>query len=159
VTQPAVPERQPDEPNRSSLRASDADRQAVVDRLRRAHDEGRLDLAEFDDRTRAAYAARTYAELAVVTSDLPAATASNVPPGQPSDRQPLSRGSGIPREGMAWRIAGSMWFFASFLNLVIWAIVCIGSMEWVYPWWIWVAGPWGAVLLFRWLSCRASGTA
>ncbi len=52
-------------------RASDADRERVADRLRRALDEGRLTVTEFDERTRAAYAARTYGELDELTTDLP----------------------------------------------------------------------------------------
>ena len=53
------------------LRASDADRQQVADRLRTALDEGRLTLLEYDERLGAAYAALTYGELAKVTHDLP----------------------------------------------------------------------------------------
>jgi hypothetical protein len=30
-------------------------------------------------------------------------------------------------------------------------------MGWVYPWWVWVAGPWGAVLLARWVTGRVEG--
>jgi hypothetical protein len=25
---------------------------------------------------------------------------------------------------------------------------------WVYPWWIWVAAPWGVVLLMQWITSR-----
>jgi hypothetical protein len=56
------------------LRASDDDRQAVVERLARALGEGRLTVLEFDERTRHAYAARTSAELADLTADLPPAS-------------------------------------------------------------------------------------
>lgn len=52
-------------------RASDADRQAAVQRLQRAVAEGRLDLPEFDDRARRAYAAVVMAELAALVADLP----------------------------------------------------------------------------------------
>ncbi len=54
------------------LRASDGDRQAVVERLERALVEGRLTVAEFDERTGHAHAALTCAELAELTTDLPA---------------------------------------------------------------------------------------
>ncbi len=53
------------------LRASDADREAVVRRLQRAVGEGRLTLTEFDERVRAAYAAGTRGELDDVAHDLP----------------------------------------------------------------------------------------
>lgn len=53
------------------LRVSDAEREAVVERLRQASVEGRLTLAELTERTEAAYLAVTYRELAQVTADLP----------------------------------------------------------------------------------------
>ena len=53
------------------LRASDAERQTVIRRLERALREGRLTIVEFDERTQAAYAARTRGELEDLTEDLP----------------------------------------------------------------------------------------
>jgi Domain of unknown function (DUF1707) len=146
VSQPATPAPQPREPGTADLRASDADRQATVDRLRRALDEGRLDLSEFDDRIRHAYAARTYAELDRLTFDLPAGPVAA--DRLPAVAEPLTRVS--TRHGL--RAATSAWFFASLLNFVIWAIVDLNTTESIYPWWIWVAGPWGAVLLARRLT-------
>lgn len=55
-----------------AVRASDADRTAVADRLRVALDEGRLGVDEYDERLRLAYAAVTYADLKPLTADLPA---------------------------------------------------------------------------------------
>jgi hypothetical protein len=54
------------------LRASDADRERVADILREALAEGRLDMAEFEERLEATYKARTYGDLAPITRDLPA---------------------------------------------------------------------------------------
>ncbi|MEU6910249.1 DUF1707 SHOCT-like domain-containing protein [Streptomyces coeruleorubidus] len=54
------------------LRASDADRERVAEILRDALAEGRLDMAEFEERLDATYQARTYGELAPITRDLPA---------------------------------------------------------------------------------------
>ena len=56
-------------------RASDAEREQVVGRLRDASSEGRLTLEELADRTALAYTARSHAELAPLTDDLPAALA------------------------------------------------------------------------------------
>jgi hypothetical protein len=56
----------------AELRAADVDRQAIADRLRMAVDEGRLDLAEYDQRLPQAYLARTYRELDALVADLPA---------------------------------------------------------------------------------------
>jgi hypothetical protein len=73
------------------LRASDADRERVAERLRDALAEGRLDMAEFEERLDATYQARTYGELAPITVDLPA-------PGGPAatvdmTKRPLGDGS------------------------------------------------------------------
>ena len=54
------------------MRASDADREAAVERLRRGYVAGRLTHAELCDRSSAAYAARTCGELHDLTADLPA---------------------------------------------------------------------------------------
>lgn len=54
-------------------RASDAEREQAVVRLRDASAEGRLTLEELADRTMLAYEARSHAELERVVADLPAA--------------------------------------------------------------------------------------
>jgi Domain of unknown function (DUF1707)/Cell wall-active antibiotics response 4TMS YvqF len=54
------------------VRASDADREAVITRLQAALGEGRINLDEFGQRAEAVYAATTTAELARLTADLPA---------------------------------------------------------------------------------------
>ncbi|MDP9799157.1 signal recognition particle GTPase [Catenuloplanes nepalensis] len=56
---------------REEMRAADGDREAVAERLRAALNEGRLDLAEFDERLGRAYAAKTYGDLDGLLSDLP----------------------------------------------------------------------------------------
>ena len=58
------------------LRASHADRDRVVDALRIAGGEGRLSAEELDTRLERALSARTLAELAGLTADLPAAPAA-----------------------------------------------------------------------------------
>jgi hypothetical protein len=60
---------------RSTLRASDADRDGVVDRLRHAAGEGRLAAHELEQRIAAALGAQTYGELDATVSDLPSAQA------------------------------------------------------------------------------------
>jgi hypothetical protein len=57
---------------RATLRASDAEREAVVDTLRRAHSEGRLDTAELEERISRCYSAKTLGELDRLVYDLPA---------------------------------------------------------------------------------------
>lgn len=54
-----------------AMRASTADRERAVDVLKAAFAEGRLDQGEYADRVGQAYSSRTYAELAILTADLP----------------------------------------------------------------------------------------
>ncbi|HEU0090235.1 MAG TPA: DUF1707 domain-containing protein [Pseudonocardiaceae bacterium] len=139
---------------RDQIRAADADRQRVAEQLRSAHDEGRLDLAEYDERLQQAWAARTYAELDRLTADLPAGRPQPVPAAQGSL---AASGDGREqlRRGRNWHGSVTAWLSASLINLVIWAIVSLSTLSWIYPWWIWVAGPWGAVLLARWVAERS----
>jgi hypothetical protein len=53
------------------IRASDADREVVVDTLREAYMAGRLTHDEFDERMSAAYTSRTWGDLRQLTTDLP----------------------------------------------------------------------------------------
>ncbi|WP_225831778.1 DUF1707 domain-containing protein [Streptomyces sp. NK08204] len=86
-------------PGLPDLRASDADRERVAEILRDALAEGRLDMEEFEERLEAAYTARTYADLAPLTRDLPAGGAV-VPP-------PVSFGkAAVASGGWADRIVG-----------------------------------------------------
>ena len=57
------------------MRASDADRDQVAERLREALAEGRITPEEHAERIDAVYSAKTYAELEPVLSDLPSAEA------------------------------------------------------------------------------------
>jgi hypothetical protein len=54
-----------------NVRASDADRERIVEQLRQHTADGRLTMDEFEERMTAAYAARTYRDLAELTRDLP----------------------------------------------------------------------------------------
>ena len=68
------------------LRVSDGERQAAADRLRAAHDEGRLDFSEYDNRLAQAYSSVTYADLDRLFADLPAGGAARLP--SPPTRPP-----------------------------------------------------------------------
>jgi hypothetical protein len=57
---------------RGRLRASDADREQVIDALKAAFVRGQLTRDELSVRTGQALASRTYAELAVINSSIPA---------------------------------------------------------------------------------------
>lgn len=60
------------QPARPAVRASDAEREQTVALLQRSFADGRLALAELEERVGAAYAARTRAQLRDLTADLPA---------------------------------------------------------------------------------------
>ena len=73
-----LPAQQP-QPDPSLLRASDADRDRVADQLREALAEGRLTAEEHAERIETVYSAKTYAELAPLLADLPAADSPDRP--------------------------------------------------------------------------------
>jgi hypothetical protein len=75
---------------RDRLRASHADREQVIDALKAAFVQGRLDKGELDARVGQAFASRTYAELAALTGDIPAGPAASPPPREP-DRAARAR--------------------------------------------------------------------
>ena len=93
-----------------AVRASDRERDAVVQRVQQAFAEGRLDDSEFDERMRAALTARTHADLDVLLSDLPAETSAPVP--APAAARRGSSGPGrlaialksSVRRGGRWRV-------------------------------------------------------
>lgn len=63
------------------MRVSNAEREQVADQLREALEAGRLDLSEFDQRSRDLYDAQTYGEVNRLLEDLPSAALA-VPPGK-----------------------------------------------------------------------------
>jgi Domain of unknown function (DUF1707) len=73
------------------IRASDADREAVVATLRDAYTAGRLTLDEFDERMAAAYAGKTWGDLREVTADLPVqpVLGADIPDREPSSAAAL----------------------------------------------------------------------
>ncbi|MFJ6996516.1 MULTISPECIES: DUF1707 domain-containing protein [unclassified Streptomyces] len=84
------------------LRASDDDREAVVERLRDAAAEGRIDFDELDARLEQALTSKTYAELAELTADLPR-------PATPADRPPLVLKGGMSGASVGpgrWEVPG-----------------------------------------------------
>ncbi|WP_171166153.1 DUF1707 domain-containing protein [Streptomyces sp. I05A-00742] len=82
-----------------NLRASHLEREAVVERLQDAAAEGRLDFAELDARVEQALNAKTHAELAALTADLPH------PAGADADRTLTLRAGmhGVKRTG-PWQV-------------------------------------------------------
>jgi len=104
------------------MRAADADRDRIVERLRAAAAEGRLNSDELEGRLEVALAAPTYAELDTVVADLPAHAA------------PARTARNRPELGA--------YLTTSVLLLVIWAITGMG-----YFWPVWPILGWGLVVV------------
>ena len=88
--------------SQAGLRASHGDRDRVVELLRVAAGDGRLTAEELDERLEAALTARTYGELAALTTDLPAVpdSAPDAPAPEPKDLARIDcRGSSVKRDG------------------------------------------------------------
>lgn len=92
-------------PDGAGTRASDRERDAVVQRVQDAFAEGRLDDAEFDERSRAALTARTHADLDALLADLPAEPSTPGPaPALPGPgRFAVALKSSVRRAGR-WRV-------------------------------------------------------
>jgi hypothetical protein len=85
------------------LRASHADRDRIAEQLRVAAGDGRLTMEELDERLEKALSARTGSELAVLVTDLPAASeagAALAPAGQAKELALIEVSSGsVTRQG------------------------------------------------------------
>jgi hypothetical protein len=82
------------------VRASDADRDRVLDVLRDAAADGRLTAAEFDERMEAALSSRTLGELAVLTADLQ--PRPGAAPAQAEDVVRIDQRGGSVRRAGGW---------------------------------------------------------
>ncbi len=94
----AGPERAlPGDADRGRLRASHADRDGVINALKSAYVLGFVTKDEFDARVSQTLAARTYAELARITTDLPGSlVAAQPPPGRTPARATPARATFRP---------------------------------------------------------------
>ncbi|WP_233617813.1 DUF1707 SHOCT-like domain-containing protein [Actinomadura sp. WAC 06369] len=129
------------------MRASDADRDRVAASLREHCAVGRITVDELHERLEDVYSARTLGRLDEITADLPEEDLYElpVPAAQPKSTElPVRRPSGPSVERTAWAGLAAV----GGLNFTIWLIIGV-TAGFVYPWWIWVVGPWAAVLLLR----------
>jgi hypothetical protein len=102
---------------RATLRASDADREQIAERLRRAAGEGRILAEELEERLEAAFSARTYGELDAVVADLP---------GTPARRHERSRALGLPRSPAV--IVALVFLLPVIVSMLIAAVVVITTL-------------------------------
>jgi hypothetical protein len=147
------------------IRASDDDRERAVSLLREHHAAGRLTVEEFNERMDKAYAAKTLGEIDELMADLPAIDLYRLPDASlpPHYRRQIpGKGSYFQAAGgelahhhrfsPAWTAAWGSWFSVSLLCFVVWALSGAG-----YLWPLWVVGPWGAIMLGRWISGNHPG--
>jgi len=136
--------------DRDLMRASDDDRQQVVDRLRAAFEDGRLKMEEFTDRVGLAYQAITYGDLAKLHADLPPAGPEAEPlpaPASAASPAAAARRSAFADLPAPLKVLWTIWLAAVSINVVVWVLVMGTSGHFIYPWPVWVAGPYGAALL------------
>ena len=141
--------------DRPDMRASDADRQEVVERLRGALDEGRLKMDEYLERMGLAYEAVTYGDLVPLYRDLPEArpaakrqTATPPAPAPaPAPKAELVRRGAFASLPTPVKVLWTIWATVVSINVVVWVLVSATTAQLIYPWPLWVAGPWGVVLL------------
>jgi hypothetical protein len=133
------------------MRAADHDRQQAVDRLRSAVADGRLTVDEYVERMGRAYQAVTYGDLAPLYADLPVdhpggPAGSLAGSGTPVPAAGGARPGGLAGLPAALKVLWTIWLTAVSVNVVVWVLVSVTSGHLAYPWPLWVAGPWGAVL-------------
>jgi hypothetical protein len=143
------------------IRASDDDRDRTASLLREHHAAGRLDAEEFNERLDQTFAAKTVGELDGLLSDLPSIDLYRLPdhglprrppvPGASSHAEALAAAAGAARPhgrfSPAWQAAWGSWLSVSAVLIVIWTLSGMG-----YPWFAWIVGPWGAIMLARWVT-------
>ncbi|MDA8368842.1 MAG: DUF1707 domain-containing protein [Nocardiopsaceae bacterium] len=136
-------------------RASDADRDRVAKLLQEHFAHGRLESGEFSDRLENAYKARTQSELIDLTRDLPERDLAELPtdPSRPAPTAPGDWGSVLRDPALA--IPWALWAGVNTLCFTVWLILFLTGQV-TYPWFLWVLGPWGIVMLFVTLALKAT---
>lgn len=126
-----------------TMRVTDAEREHAVEELTAHVATGRLAIDEFDARAGRAYAAVTRSDLRDVLIDLPSPT--------PVSSESETPHSSTSRDWLTWAGVG-------ILCLTIWAVTSIATGNFLYPWPIWVIGPWGAMLALQRVTGLPVGT-
>jgi len=139
---------------RGRLRASDTERERAVDALKAAYVQDRLTKDEFDDRLGEALAAGTYAELAILTEDIPVGP----PVARPARRPPRRRAGNAARWSAAGLVAPALLAVAlasASLNggSGYWVVAVVAAIVYFV---LWLSA--GADMLWQWHCMSQPGT-
>ena len=136
---------------RGRLRASHADREQVIEVLKAAFVQGRLDKTEFDLRVGGALASRTYADLAALTADIPA--------GLTAARAPEPAGPQVNKKALAAvacatpALVGMLTALQAMPDATPWPVAILANVVAIV---LMLGVPTGWLLLFhQWLDTRA----
>jgi|SRR5271165_475600 len=113
-------------PGRAPIRAADADRERVAERLRKACTEGRILTEELEQRLEATFSARTYSQLDAVVADLPGRRVT------PRERAPRV-GWGRPVVALATTVAVAVALIA--VVFVLTGVLAIWMLWLLAGWW------------------------
>jgi hypothetical protein len=139
---------------RSRLRASHTERERTVDALKAAYVQDRLTMDEFDDRLGQALAARTYAELATLTEDIPVAPAVARPPRRPA-RQRAGPAARWGASGLVSPALAGVGLASASLNggSGYWVVAVVAAIVYFV---VWLSA--GADMLWQWHCMSQPGT-
>jgi Domain of unknown function (DUF1707) len=136
---------------RGRMRASRADREQTIQVLKIAFVQGRLDKGELDTRVSRAFSARTYADLATLTADIPAAPAAASTPRRPAPARARKRTS---QKAVVWGlVAGPM--ACLLVVLVVFGPKLMAGAGILFALSAAMLG--GLLVLYSWLDKRAKG--
>ncbi len=120
----------------ATMRVSDAERAEVADQLAQHYGDGRLDQAELDERLGRAMSAKTHADLAGITADLPPL---GTRPAAASARVPAPRS----RAGRPW---------PRLLPIVLLVLLVITAWHGLWLPWAWFGGLWFGPAWWLWIA-------
>jgi hypothetical protein len=109
-------------------RAGDRERQATADALGQALGQGYLDVAEYDDRVRLAFVARSTAELRQLLTDLPIHQLRRHDPGRRAAQHAAAR--------LSVRLHLAAYLLMVVIVLTVWLTVALSGGAW-YFWPLW----------------------
>jgi Domain of unknown function (DUF1707) len=144
---------------RGRMRASHADRDQAVEALKDAFVQGRLTKDEFDARVGRALASRTHADLATLTSDLPAGPPAARPPRKPFQARPSRPENSTVRNGgrviaATTVLTASVWAGALLSNA---ENLAVGTLLWAFSFlWFGIVFFVGSIMLEAQLKRRSS---